>query len=77
MVTRGLEGDELRWRYGPFRNKLRRLTERLWTTQPPRRRRLPRLPRDRPEDCPNKGSRVRVSSPAPIYFQNGGNDGVL
>ena len=26
-VTRRLEGDELRWRYGPFRNKLRRLTE--------------------------------------------------
>lgn len=26
-VTRQLEGDELRWRYGPFRNKLRRLTE--------------------------------------------------
>jgi hypothetical protein len=25
-VTRRLEGDELRWRYGPFRNKLRRLT---------------------------------------------------
>ena len=28
-VTRQLEGDELRWRYGPFRNKLRRLTEPL------------------------------------------------
>ena len=27
VVTRRLEGDELRWRYGPFRNKLRRLTE--------------------------------------------------
>ncbi len=27
LVTRWLEGDELRWRYGPFRNKLRRLTE--------------------------------------------------
>lgn len=27
MVTRRLEGDELRWRYGPFNNKLRRLTE--------------------------------------------------
>lgn len=27
MVTRRLDGDELRWRYGPFRNKLRRLTE--------------------------------------------------
>ncbi len=27
MVTRRLEGDELRWRYGPFYNKLRRLTE--------------------------------------------------
>ncbi len=27
MVTRRLEGDELLWRYGPFRNKLRRLTE--------------------------------------------------
>ena len=27
MVTRHLEGDELRWRYGPFRNKLRRLIE--------------------------------------------------
>ncbi len=27
MVTRQLEGDELRWRYGPFDNKLRRLTE--------------------------------------------------
>jgi hypothetical protein len=26
-VTRLLEGDEMRWRYGPFRNKLRRLTE--------------------------------------------------
>ena len=26
-VTRRLEGDEMRWRYGPFRNKLRRLTE--------------------------------------------------
>ncbi len=26
-VTRWLEGDELRWRYGPFHNKLRRLTE--------------------------------------------------
>ncbi len=26
-VTRRLEGDELRWRYGPFHNKLRRLTE--------------------------------------------------
>jgi hypothetical protein len=26
-VTRKLEGDELRWRYGPFKNKLRRLTE--------------------------------------------------
>ncbi len=25
-VTRHLEGDELRWRYGPFRNKLRRLS---------------------------------------------------
>lgn len=25
-VTRRLEGDELRWRYGPFRNRLRRLT---------------------------------------------------
>jgi hypothetical protein len=24
-VTRRLEGDEMRWRYGPFRNKLRRL----------------------------------------------------
>ena len=27
FVTRRLEGDELRWRYGPFYNKLRRLTE--------------------------------------------------
>ena len=27
MVTRSLEGDEMRWRYGPFRNKLRRLTQ--------------------------------------------------
>ena len=27
VVTRRLEGDEMRWRYGPFRNKLRRLTE--------------------------------------------------
>ncbi len=27
MVTRSLDGDEMRWRYGPFRNKLRRLTE--------------------------------------------------
>ena len=27
IVTRWLEGDELRWRYGPFRNKLRRLTQ--------------------------------------------------
>ncbi len=27
MVTRRLEGDELRWRYGPFDNKLRRLTK--------------------------------------------------
>lgn len=26
-VTRRLEGDELRWRYGPFNNRLRRLTE--------------------------------------------------
>ena len=26
-VTRWLEGDELGWRYGPFHNKLRRLTE--------------------------------------------------
>ena len=26
-VTRRLDGDEMRWRYGPFRNKLRRLTE--------------------------------------------------
>jgi hypothetical protein len=26
-VTRKLDGEELRWRYGPFRNKLRRLTE--------------------------------------------------
>ena len=26
VVTRQLEGDELRWRYGPFHNKLRRLT---------------------------------------------------
>ncbi len=26
-VTRWLEGDELRWRYGPFHNKLRRLTQ--------------------------------------------------
>jgi hypothetical protein len=26
-VTRKLVGDEMRWRYGPFRNKLRRLTE--------------------------------------------------
>ena len=26
-VTRRLEGDEMLWRYGPFRNKLRRLTE--------------------------------------------------
>ena len=26
-VTRCLEGDELRWRYGPFPNKLRRLTQ--------------------------------------------------
>ena len=27
MVTRRLEGDEMRWRYGPFGNKLRRLTQ--------------------------------------------------
>lgn len=27
MVTRSLDGDEMHWRYGPFRNKLRRLTE--------------------------------------------------
>jgi hypothetical protein len=27
MVTRRLDGNELRWRYGPFRNRLRRLTE--------------------------------------------------
>ena len=27
MVTRSLHGNEMRWRYGPFRNKLRRLTE--------------------------------------------------
>ncbi len=27
MVTRSLDGAEMRWRYGPFRNKLRRLTE--------------------------------------------------
>ncbi|MEM8621479.1 MAG: hypothetical protein AAGF73_17340 [Actinomycetota bacterium] len=26
-VTRRLDGDEMRWRYGPFPNKLRRLTE--------------------------------------------------
>jgi hypothetical protein len=26
-VTRKLDGDEMRWRYGPFTNKLRRLTE--------------------------------------------------
>ncbi len=26
-VTRSREGDELRWRYGPFHNKLRRLTQ--------------------------------------------------
>lgn len=26
-VTRRRDGDELRWRYGPFRNRLRRLTE--------------------------------------------------
>jgi len=26
-VTRRLDGDEMRWRYGPFKNKLRRLTE--------------------------------------------------
>ena len=26
-VTRRLVGDELRWRYGPFNNRLRRLTE--------------------------------------------------
>ncbi|HJM74860.1 MAG TPA: hypothetical protein QGI71_03215 [Dehalococcoidia bacterium] len=26
-VARRLEGDEMRWRYGPFRNKLRRLTQ--------------------------------------------------
>lgn len=26
-VTRRLDGDEMRWRYGPFRNKARRLTE--------------------------------------------------
>lgn len=26
IVTRRLEGDELLWRYGPFRNRLRRLT---------------------------------------------------
>ncbi len=25
-VTRRLDGDEMRWRYGPFRNRLRRLT---------------------------------------------------
>ena len=27
FVTRRLEGNELRWRYGPFHNSLRRLTE--------------------------------------------------
>ncbi len=26
-VTRRLDGDEMRWRYGPWRNRLRRLTE--------------------------------------------------
>ena len=26
-VTRKLDGDEMLWRYGPFRNRLRRLTE--------------------------------------------------
>ena len=25
-VTRKLDGEETRWRYGPFKNKLRRLT---------------------------------------------------
>ena len=26
MVTRYLDGDEMVWRYGPFRNRLRRLS---------------------------------------------------